>query len=109
MTTDLYDRLEDGHMDHIDAAIWSGTIFHNQDNINAFRKMMSRWEAGLKQAEIIMRGPEELAKEIDRQVIESIKAGANQMAGNGGYSIGTKEKYEDFVASRNYNIPGTEK
>jgi len=29
MTTQHYKRLEDGAMDDIDAAIWSGDIFHN--------------------------------------------------------------------------------
>ncbi len=70
MTTARYDRLEDGHMDHIDAAIWNGDIFHDRENIAAFRKMMARWEAGLKQAESICSGADELAKEIDREVLK---------------------------------------
>jgi D-amino-acid dehydrogenase len=32
---------------------------------------------------------------------ENIKAGADINAGDGGYSIGTKEKYDEFVKSRN--------
>lgn len=31
---------------------------------------------------------------------EQIKAGANIMAGDGGYSLGTREKYEEFVKAR---------
>jgi len=49
-----YNRLENGPMDEIDAAVWSGDIFHNRENIAAFRKMMARWELGLKEAEDIV-------------------------------------------------------
>ena len=34
---------------------------------------------------------------------EQIKAGAGIHAGDGGYSISTKEKYEAFVKARNYS------
>ena len=54
MTTLQYDRLEDGPMDEIDAAIWNGDTFHNSDNIAAFRKMMARWELGLQSCEDIL-------------------------------------------------------
>lgn len=54
MTTKQYDRLEDGPMDEIDAAVWSGDMFHNRENIAAFRGMMARWEKGLKEAENII-------------------------------------------------------
>ena len=54
MTTKQYDRLEDGPMDEIDAAVWSGDMFHNRDNIQAFRKMMARWEKGLQSCEDIL-------------------------------------------------------
>ena len=54
MTTKQYDRLEDGAMDDIDAAIYSGDMFHNRDNIASFRGMMARWEKGLKEAERIL-------------------------------------------------------
>lgn len=60
MTTRQYERLEDGPMDQIDAAIWSGDMFHNRENIQAFRGMMARWEKGLKEAENILT---ELEKE----------------------------------------------
>jgi len=49
-----YKRLEDGPMDEIDAAVWSGDLFHNRANIAAFRAMMARWERGLKEAEDIV-------------------------------------------------------
>jgi methionine synthase II (cobalamin-independent) len=32
---------------------------------------------------------------------EQLKAGADIHAGDGGYSIGTKEKYDEFVKNRN--------
>jgi hypothetical protein len=54
MTTRQYERLEDGPMDEIDAAIWSGDMFHNRDNISEFRAMMARWERGLKMCEDIL-------------------------------------------------------
>jgi hypothetical protein len=54
MTTRQYERLEDGAMDEIDAAVWSGDTFHNRENIRAFRDMMARWERGLKMCEDIL-------------------------------------------------------
>lgn len=54
MTTKQFDQLEDGPMDEIDAAVWSGDMFHNRENIAAFRGMMARWEKGLKEAEGII-------------------------------------------------------
>ena len=35
---------------------------------------------------------------------DNIKAGAEQNAGDGGYSIGTKEKYDEFVKMRNESL-----
>lgn len=54
MTDKRYQSLEDGPMDDIDAAVWSGDMFHNRENIAAFRNMMARWERGLKEAEAIL-------------------------------------------------------
>ena len=54
MTDKRYQSLEDGPMDEIDAAVWSGDMFHNRENIAAFRIMMARWERGLKEAEAIV-------------------------------------------------------
>jgi hypothetical protein len=54
MTTQHYKQLEDGAMDEIDAAVWSGDLFHNRDNIRAFRDMMARWERGLQMCEDIL-------------------------------------------------------
>ena len=54
MTNQHYQRLEDGAMDDIDAAIWSGDLFHTRENIAAFRKMMARWEQGLQSCEDIL-------------------------------------------------------
>jgi hypothetical protein len=54
MTTQHYNRLENGPMDEIDAAVWTGDMFHNRDNIRALREMMARWERGLKEAEDIL-------------------------------------------------------
>jgi len=63
MTTQHYRRLEDGAMDDIDAAVWSGDLFHNRENIAEFRKMMARWERGLKECEDILT---ELEKENEQ-------------------------------------------
>ena len=54
MTNRHYNRLENGPMDEIDAAVWSGDMFHNRENIAAFRTMMARWEQGLKDAEELL-------------------------------------------------------
>lgn len=54
MSTHQYQTLEDGPMDEIDAAVWSGDMFHNRANIAAFREMMARWERGLKMCEDIL-------------------------------------------------------
>ena len=54
MSTQQYKKLEDGPMDEIDAAVWSGDMFHNRANIAAFREMMARWERGLKMCEDIL-------------------------------------------------------
>lgn len=60
MTTIQYNRLADGAIDEIDAAIWTGDMFHDRENIAAFRDIMDRWEKGLKEAEGILT---ELEKE----------------------------------------------
>ena len=39
------------------------------------------------------------------QDIEAIVYAGDMMAGDGGYSIGTQENYDKFVAMRNYPIP----
>lgn len=54
MTTKHYDRLNEGPIDEIDAAIWTGDMFHNRENIADFRSMMARWEQGLKMCEDIL-------------------------------------------------------
>ena len=54
MTTERYKQLEDGPMDVIDAAVWTGDLFHNRENIADFREMMARWERGLREAESII-------------------------------------------------------
>lgn len=54
MTTQQYIQLEEGPMDEIDAAIWSGDTFHSRANIEAFRSMMARWERGLQSCEDIL-------------------------------------------------------
>ena len=37
--------------------------------------------------------------------VNEMEIAGDIMAGDGGYSIGTKEKYDEFVAKRNYPIP----
>lgn len=56
MTTKHYDKLENGPIDEIDAAVFNGDKFMDLDNIAAFRLMLERWERQLKKWE-------ELAKE----------------------------------------------
>ena len=59
MTTQQYNQLDTGPMDEIDAAVWSGDLFHNRENIKAFRDMMARWERGLQEAEAIVNEMEQ--------------------------------------------------
>lgn len=54
MSDQHYKRLEAGPIDEIDAAIWSGDMFHSRENIAAFRTMMARWEQGLQSCEDIL-------------------------------------------------------
>ena len=58
MTTLPYQKLANGPMDEIDAAIWSGDMFHNRENIEDFRDIMARWERGLTEAEAILNETE---------------------------------------------------
>jgi hypothetical protein len=52
---------------------------------------------------IVQDHAKSLADEIDRQVMIKVglKAGADIHAGDGGYGIGTREAYEEFVRKRN--------
>ena len=51
------------------------------------------------------RGAEQLAREIDRELLENLKAGeAATCDDTEGYSIGTREAYDEFVKNRNYDI-----
>jgi len=54
MTTKEYDRLNEGAIDEVDAAVWGGDMFINRENIADFRSMLKRWEQGLKEAEAIL-------------------------------------------------------
>lgn len=47
---------------------------------------------------------EEAAQEIER-LRENILVGSDIHEGDGGYSIGTQEAYDEFVKKRNYDIP----
>lgn len=40
---EAYKRLEDGAIDSVDAAVFSGDIFHDEDNRKEFRKILERW------------------------------------------------------------------
>jgi len=59
MTTLKYEQLKYGPIDEIDFAIWNGDIFHNRENIRAFRVMMAGWELGLQDAEDLLDEVEE--------------------------------------------------
>jgi len=38
-----YKRLDEEHLDAVDAAVFSGDIFHDEDNRRKFRRLMERW------------------------------------------------------------------
>ena len=50
-----YKRLEDGPIDDIDAAVFTGDMFMLEANRIQFREMMDRWESKLIQLEQIQR------------------------------------------------------
>jgi hypothetical protein len=53
-----YKRLEDGPIDDIDAAVFTGDMFMLEANRIQFRTMMDRWESKLIQLEQIQRETE---------------------------------------------------
>jgi hypothetical protein len=53
-----YKRLEDGPIDKIDAAVFTGDMFMLEENRIQFREMMDRWESKLIQLEQIQRETE---------------------------------------------------
>lgn len=50
-----YKRLEDGPIDDIDAALFTGDMFMLEKNRQEFRDYMDRWESKLIQIEQIQR------------------------------------------------------
>ncbi len=40
---EAYERLDNEHLDAVDAAVFSGDIFHDEDNRMKFRKLLERW------------------------------------------------------------------
>ena len=38
-----YERLYNTHLDAVDAAVFSGDMFHDEDNRAKFRKLLERW------------------------------------------------------------------
>jgi hypothetical protein len=38
-----YDRLDNEHLDAVDAAVFSGDIFHDEENRKKFRVLLERW------------------------------------------------------------------
>ena len=54
-----YKRLEDGPIDDIDAAVFTGDMFMLEANRIQFREMMDRWESKLIQLEQIQRETDE--------------------------------------------------
>ena len=55
-----FQRLEDGPIDEIDAALFTGDMFFDKDNISALRSILARWERRLVECESI-------AEEINEQ------------------------------------------
>jgi hypothetical protein len=54
MTTHEYNKLEEGPMDEIDAALFSGDTFHDEEAIEDFRRIMERWERRLVEIKSIL-------------------------------------------------------
>jgi hypothetical protein len=40
---EAYVRLEMGAIDDVDAAVFNGDIFHDEENRKRFRKILERW------------------------------------------------------------------
>ena len=55
MTTNHYDEFLLNPLDEIDAAVFSSDMFQSQENIDALRTTMARWERGLKEAEALIK------------------------------------------------------
>lgn len=49
-----FDRLEEGAIDEIDAALFTGDTFLNRDHIRRMRDYLARWEQGLQEMESIL-------------------------------------------------------
>lgn len=46
-----FTQLEDGAIDEIDAAIYTGSTFLSKTNIAKMRQYLARWERGLQELE----------------------------------------------------------
>lgn len=78
---------------------------------HAFRPVIHHAPAAFqiheKYMEGIRNGADAMAREIDRELLENIRAGVEQNTDDHcGYSEGTREAYEEFVKKRNYKIGG---
>ena len=49
-----YEELVDGAIDEIDAALFSGDTFHDEEAIEDFRHIMERWERRLVEIKSIL-------------------------------------------------------
>ncbi len=49
-----FNELEEGAIDEIDAALFTGDTFLNKDNIRRMREYLARWERGLQEMESIV-------------------------------------------------------
>jgi hypothetical protein len=49
-----YKELVDGAIDEIDAALFSGDTFHDEEAIEDFRRIMERWERRLVEIKSIL-------------------------------------------------------
>jgi hypothetical protein len=38
-----YERLDREHLDEVDAAVFTGDVFHDEDNRRKFRRLLQRW------------------------------------------------------------------
>lgn len=56
MTTPQFDALDDRHLDHIDAAVFSSDMFNDLENRRALRLYLDRWERQMKLNELPDQG-----------------------------------------------------
>lgn len=88
-----------GAYDYMMNAVQSGQI-------NDLIEKVEKLEKDLETARAWIEHLTERVEKLERYY--KMTAGAKVVDDFGGYEIGTKEAYDEFVKNRNYKIPGTE-